>query len=270
MQKREFSRHGYIWTPTRRDLLKTAGGVLTAGLLAPRVARAATFTLLQHVSATAASPTPSIDSTGADLLVWCHTRRGDASYVELPGTDSKGNLASAYTKLGPYNNGGDNATVVIYVLQGGTFGAGHTIPYGGGAGSGSDFVSVWSGSAASAIDQSAGFASAGNVSSIQPGSITPTLTNELVIALLSDQAYPNDRTHSVDGSMTELDNQPSPDFYYRGMVAYKIQTAAAAINPTFTATGTAKNLSAMIVSFKSTSSSAGAAPKVRHRVLGGQ
>src|ERR1039458_4674364 len=130
MRNREFTRHGYIWTPTRRDLPKTAGGVLATGLLAPRIARAATFALLQHVSANAASPTPSIDSTGADLLVWCHTRRGGASYVESPLTDSKGNLASAYTKLGPYNNGGDNATVVIYALRGGTFGAGHTIPYG--------------------------------------------------------------------------------------------------------------------------------------------
>ena len=267
MRNREFARHGYIWTPTRRDLLKTAGGVLATDLLAPRIARAATFALLQHVSANAASPTPSIDSTGADLLVWCHTRRGGASYVESPLTDSKGNLASAYTKLGPYNNGGDNATVVIYALRGGTFGAGHTIPYGGANGAGADFVSVWSGSAASPIDQSAGFASAGNVSTIQPGSITPTMPNELVIALLSDQAYPTDRTHSVDASMTELDNLASPDFFYRGMIAYKIQTAAAAINPTFTATGTAKNLAAMIVSFKSTSSTSGG--KVRHRVIGG-
>src|ERR1035441_8774023 len=84
MRNREFTRHGYIWTPTRRDLLKTAGGVLAAGLLAPRIAQAATFTLLQHVAANAASPTPSIDSTGADLLIWCHTRRGSASYVEAP------------------------------------------------------------------------------------------------------------------------------------------------------------------------------------------
>ena len=267
MQNREFTRHGYIWTPTRRDLLKTAGGVLAAGLLAPRVARAATFTLLQHVAVAAASPTPTINSTGADLLIWAHTRRGAVTYVEAPNTDSLGNLASAYTKLGPYNNGGDNATVVIYVLRGGTFGAGHTIPYGGGNGSGIDAVSVWSGSAASPIDQSAGFASAGNVSTIQPGSITPTMPNELVIALLSDQAYPTDRTHSVDASMTELDNIASPEYYYRGMVAYTIQTAAAAINPTFTATGTASPLAAMIVSFKSTSSTSGG--KVRHRVIGG-
>src|ERR1035441_9562870 len=266
MRKREFTRHGYLWTPTRRDLLKTAGGVLAAGLLAPRVARAATFTLLQHVAATAASPTPTIDSTGGDLLIWCHTRRGSATYVETPGTDSKGNLASGYTKLGPYNNGGDNATVVMYVLRGGTFGTGHTIPYGGGAGGGMDSVSVWSGSAASPIDQSAGFASTA-ASTIQPGSITPTLPNELAIALLCDQAYPNDRTHSVDASMTALDNIASPNFSYRAMVAYKIQTAAAAINPTFTATGSAQFMAAMIVSFKSTSSTSGG--KVRHRVIGG-
>lgn len=266
MRNREFTRHGYIWTPTRRELLKTAGGVLAAGLLAPRVARAATFTLLQHVAANAASPTPSIDSTGADLLVWCHMRRGAVTYAEAPNTDSLGNLASAYTKLGPYNNGGDNATVVMYVLRGGTMGAGHTIPYGGGPNAGVDSVSAWSGSAASPVDQSAGFASAGNVSTIQPGSITPNMPNELVIALLCDQAYPTDRTHSVDGSMTELDNIPSPDYTYRGMVAYTIQTAAAAINPTFTATGTAKNLAAMIVSFKSTSS---AGTKIRHSVTGG-
>ena len=267
MRNREFTRHGNIWTPTRRDLLKTAGGVLAAGLLAPRVARAATFTLLRHVAANSPSPTPSIDSTGADLLIWCHTRRGQSTYVETPRTDSLGNLASAYTKLGPYNNGGDNATVVIYVLQGGTFGSGHIIPYGGPDGLGAEFVSVWSGSAASPIDQSAGSASAGNVSTIQPGSITPTMPNELVIALLSDHAYPTDRTHSVDASMTELDNIASPEYYYRGMVAYTIQTAAAAINPTFTATGTASPLAAMIVSFKSTSSTSGG--KVRHRVIGG-
>jgi hypothetical protein len=266
MRNKEFSRHGYLWTPTRRELLKTAGGVLAAGLLAPRVARAATFTLLTHGAAVSSGARPTVDSTGADLLVWGHTRRGGAGYVEGfgAGTDSLGNLMSSYTKLGPYNNGGDNATVVIYFLRGGTFGAGHTIYYGGGDGSGADFVAAWSGSAASPIDQSAGSASAGNVSTIQPGSITPTMPNELVIALLSDQAYPTDRTHSVDGSMTQLDNIASPDYYYRGMVAYVIQTAAAAINPTFTATGTAKNLAAMIVSFKSTSSGGG---KVRHRVV---
>lgn len=269
MQTREYSRHGYIWVPTRRELLKTAGGVVAAGLLTQRTARAATLTLLQHVATAAASPTPSIDSTGADLLIWCHTRRGSPTYQESPGTDSKGNLASAYTKLGQFNyaDTSSNSTVVIHVLQGGTFGSGHTIPYGGGAASGFDSVSAWSGSAPSAVDQSNHFASPGNVSTIQPGSITPTLPNELVIALLCDTAYPTDRTHSVDASMTELDNVYSPDYYYRGMVAYKIQTTAAAINPTFTATGTACNMAAMIVSFKSASSAGGA--KTRHRVTGG-
>jgi hypothetical protein len=67
--------------------------------------------------------------------------------------------------------------------------------------------------------------------------------------------------------MTELDNLASPDYYYRGLIAYNIQTAPAPINPTFTATGTAKNMAAMIVSFKSTSSTSGG--KVRHRVIGG-
>jgi hypothetical protein len=67
--------------------------------------------------------------------------------------------------------------------------------------------------------------------------------------------------------MTALDNIASPNFSYRGMVAYKIQTAAAAINPTFTATGSAQFMAAMIVSFKSTSSTSGG--KVRHRIIGG-
>jgi hypothetical protein len=196
---------------------------------------------------------------------WRHTATGRLTSACTTGGGSvRADLRSTGSAWVVISGGGDRAAVAIDVLRGGTFGAGHNIPYWGGSGSGIDARSAWSGNPPSAIDQSAG---AGKVFTIQPESITPTISNELVFAVLSDQAHPADRTHSVDASMTEPDNIASADSRYKGMIAYKIQTAASAMNPIFTATGTAKKSAATIVSFKSTSSTSGG--EIGHRIIGG-
>jgi hypothetical protein len=253
---------------TRRDVIRAAGGVLAAGMFV-RPAQAATFSLL--ASATPAAPyggsnavSPAVDSTGADLVLYIQTYRPGTTN-NITGTDSKGNAAAAWHSVGPYTLGTNGAGVILWYLQGGSVGTGHTITTNGSNGFGTAFLYAFSGSAATPLDQNNGATAA--ATSVSP-SLTPTQTNELVIAVFcSDPSSIGTCTNSQSG-MTLLNAVNSVQFTsWGGAVAYQIQTSAAAVSPTFSATGAARNLAALIVSFKSTSSAAGGStPAVRHQV----
>src|ERR1035438_7482079 len=81
-------RSGSSWHPSRREML----GALGVGLLAPRIARAATFALVDHCSTkiqNGIGGTNTINSTGADLLICaiCTDQTSGAAFY----SDSKGN-----------------------------------------------------------------------------------------------------------------------------------------------------------------------------------
>ena len=86
---------------------------------------------------------------------------------------------------------------------------------------------------------------------IQPGTITPTQNNELVIVAMAGDlpttgSYAINGGYSIFGSGLFINGTA-----VGGAGAYLIQTAKAATNPTYTITGSGGNMSAVIDSFKS-------------------
>jgi hypothetical protein len=250
--KTTFSRHGYLWSPTRRELLKTAGGVLTAGLLAPRIARAATFTLLTHALGVATVDV-TIDTTGGTLLLAAQGDYGrDTSIVY----DSYGNTWTPLIQQG----GASVVCTRLFYCKNPTVGAGHHITFGEPGG----FPVVWF-AAFSGANITAPFDQQnGAVLSTTPGSILPTKTNELVVSAVGLYLAAG-LTWSVDASMTIIDSDNGAFGDHSAFaVALKIQTSAAAINPVWNQICDGNT----IASFLSTSST-DPSSKIRHRASQG-
>ncbi len=258
--RRPFERPGALWLPSRREML----GVLGAGLLAPGIARAAAFSLVAHTGGALglnpAITTSAIDTTGANLLV--------AVLVSYNG--SSGNLQSdsksnTWTALTAQTQAGSSQVQMYYCSPAGKVGSGHTFTFNGSSSFyASAYVAAFTGSAAAPFDVQNG---ATNTSAtMSPGSITPAFSDELVISGISMHLS---SAPTVDASMTVLNsNGFLSGNYFGGGMAYKIQTAAAAINPVWTMTSSDKT-ACVIASFKSTSSATGGS-RVRHKATGGE
>ena len=187
------------------------------------------FTYLRTVCAEGTNPNITIDSTGADLLVAVVSSGNVAPVVTA---DSK-NTYTNWVSIGTQSN-----SRMLYYPHPPVVGTGHWIETNGS--NGTLCVSAFSGLATSApyLDQ---FASAAGT---QPGSITPTVSNELVVG---GYALPPgwNVALTVDGTMTLGGQIPWHDGA-GAAIAYKAQTTAAAINPTWNMSG-----QALIASFKS-------------------
>src|SRR5579864_4593369 len=135
--------------------------------------------LIAHASASATccavAATPPLNTTGATLLVAVVTVYFGSS-VQTTVSDSLGNT---WTPLTNYSGG--NANVTIWYAKNPVVGPSQTF-----SGSGktmSIFVSAWSGITNAApfdLQNGAGTAVVGNT--IQPGTITPSGSNELIIS----------------------------------------------------------------------------------------
>lgn len=188
-----------------------------------------------------------MDTTGASLLVMV-----SVDYGFLPSndviTDNKGNtwnFANFYAPSDVVSFGGP-ALGMWYVLNP-VVGPGHTVTV---TGNYNAFViTAWSGVATiSPYYQNNGSSSQEAISVIQTGAITPSADNELVISGASfenNPAYPL----SIDSGMTISNQIPWMPTTAGLAVAYKIQTTAATINPTWTASSP-NGVATMIASFK--------------------
>lgn len=190
-------------------------------------------------SSAGAVTTNSIDTTGADLIVI--GLAADDGYNTTP-TDSKSNTWTQVTNT--YTQG--NVRVRMWYTTPSSVGSGHTFSFSGSP-LGTMFVAAFEdANQSSPADQQNG--ANAFASSLATGSITPTEDNELIIGLygINSTGVPM----SVDNGMIEINEV---DFlagnYYGGMMAYKVQTTAAAINPTFTRTNS-NGQAATVVSFK--------------------
>ena len=258
---RPFERSGALWVPSRRELL----GALAAGLLAPRIARAAAFSLVAHTGgALGLNPqksTGAIDTTGANLLVVVLVSgNGLGAYLK---SDSKANTWTALTAQ--TQAAGSQVQMYFSVPIPAKVGSGHTVTFDAPASfAASGYFAAFSGTAAAPFDVQNG--ATGTSATMSPGSITPAFTDELVISGVSMHLT---APPTVDASMTVLDsNGFLSGNYFGGGMAYKIQTAAAAINPVWTMASSDKT-ACVIASFKSTSSAAGRS-RVRYIVTGGE
>lgn len=208
------------------------------------------YSLVNHVAAGSVNTnditTAAIDTSGSDILiaVTSYYATGTDSV-----TDSKGNT---WVKLNDYTNGAFNRVTISYVKSA-TVGTNHTFTSSGANGSFPAIaVAAFSGSNTSApFDQQNG-----STSSDTPGSITPTTDNQLIISGISTLSGAGSAP-TIDSGFTVTDSHGNAASAYAGYgLAYKIQTTAAAVNPTWTDGDVFRATN--IASFKSS----GAAPPV--------
>lgn len=182
----------------------------------------------------------AIDTTGYNLIVIGITT---ALNTAATPTDSKGNTWTALT-----GQGAGNVYARLWYSINPTVGSGHTFSTSGSATYPSIFVLAIAGAAAAGFDQQNGAASA-SATSVQPGSITPTEDNELIVALCTNDDTGN--TLSINGGFTIAQQNVSVGAQAEGGgLAYLIQTTATAANPTWSWGGSSEAVATVIASFK--------------------
>ncbi len=177
--------------------------------------------------------TPPIATTGASLLVAMVTDQGPAPAL----TDSKGNTWTALTlPSSPAQKG------QLFYVKTPTVGSGHTFSTNVGAGAvPAVAVAAFSGTAGLAADLDTASATTGM--SIQPGSGTPAHANEVIVTGMSSSGTDAD---SIDSGFTITDQLPLLGFAHFGIaLAYLIQGAAAAVNPTWSGSASVTRTASM-------------------------
>lgn len=187
----------------------------------------------------------SFNSTGANFIA-CSL----ASYqgqTTPPVTDSNGNT---YSFLTDHEVSGDPRSTIVYTANP-VVGAGHTITVTSVAISRypSIVCGAFSGvTTVSPFDQQNG-SNGSAIITLSTGSITPTQNSELILAALALNA--NSTSVTIGGGMTIVDTQAGdPVTHYGSSLAWLAQTAATAINPAWSWTGSGTAASS-IASFKS-------------------
>jgi len=182
--------------------------------------------LVDHITLIAAGgPSTAINSSGASLLIAACSTIGTTSPTV---SDSKSNTwvtgpPTQYSNAATY-------TVQLYYATSVTVGTGHTFSLTGGSANFCSF-SAWSNTKTTApFDTENG--ATNNQLTLQPGSITPAADNALIISIATEH-QDNTTAPTVDSGMTILDSSPNAGNLPTA-VAYKIQTTATAINPTWT------------------------------------
>lgn len=181
----------------------------------------------------------SLSTTGADFLV-C---QGNA-YEATPPTGISGSLSGSFTRLTPAISG--NAWGAIFYVADPTTGS-DTITIAGG-----QFMSLacasFSGVATSSPfdQQSAGISSS---TTVQPGSITPSVSGALILSGICPWAYSQAGTINSSFTTTDYLNATLGGNAVDVGLAYFVQGSASAINPTWTISGSANSV-ATIASFK--------------------
>lgn len=217
-------------------LCGTAAAQILAPIMSAGSGTASTYALVSHTAAQTVDKqnvtTSSIDTTGANLIIIAQT----ASDATLPTpTDNKSNT---YTKLASHTTGG--VTNAFYYVSAPTVGTGHTFS----SNSGTDHfqgiaVAAFSGAKTSSpFDLESGNTTP-SAESLSPGVITPSENKELVVYSLGDSFTSAVTTN--DGTITILQQLPFVAATAFGIaLAYKIQSTAAATNPTWSWTGAAR------------------------------
>lgn len=215
------------------------------------------WTLLSHTgigspTANADAVTSAIDTTGANLLVV-----GIASYCQnlpaaVPLTDSKGNTWTSLTVYTEGTGGAGGCRYTIFYCTGTiSVGPGHTFTAKGVdiTGSNPEYPSInvmaWSGAALTPFDQQNG--AVANVK--QPGSITPTQSNELLICGIHSWQSTTPNTINSGFTVTDTENFIAST-HFGSAFAYLVQNPAAAINPLWTTNNPTAHNAVAIASFK--------------------
>lgn len=185
--------------------------------------------------------TPSINTTGATFLV---AIIGDQSGGVAPVmSDSKSNTWINRTS---YSTSVASRSTIAYVNNP-TVGTGHTFTITSAGNFPSICVAAFSGTEIVSVYDVENGSFTNGATSLQPGSITPSGNNYLVI---SGNGFNGTQTLSINSSFTITDQQQyGAGNNYGTALAYLVQGAAAAVNPTWS-WGSSNFAAASIASFK--------------------
>jgi hypothetical protein len=183
--------------------------------------------------------TAAIDTTGATLIVVGVSTGHDVTAVV---TDNK---TSSWTELTSSTNG--YVKTQLFYSANPNVGAGHT--FNATQWVSSIYVLAFSGATITTpFDQQNGANGIGPT--LPTGSVTPTVDKEVVVTALGfdTDGFPL----SIDNGFTKQEELEFSSGNYRGgAIAYKVQTTAAAVNPTWTRTNT-QSMATRIATFKPT------------------
>lgn len=195
--------------------------------------------------------TSSVDSTGGNLIVVAVASYDLSSAPTV--SDSKGNTYSALTAQ---SSAGSHRIQLFYAANA-TVGSGHTFTVTGSTSYSSISVNVFSGAkTTSPFDQQNG--ASGGSTSLATGSVTPTEDNEVVVAGIALDSAPSSLTINSSFSTPAVAYFAGGSAYGVGS-AYKIQTTAAAVNPTWSWT-VSSGQAAAIATFKVAAAAGGKIP----------
>lgn len=190
----------------------------------------------------------TFDTTGANLIVLVI-----ADYVGFGASPTPtDNQSNTWTGLTAQTGAGSTHCRIWYVYNP-TTSATHTFtsPDTGQARFPVILMAAFSGAVASPADQQNGNTDTGT--SLATGSITPSENEELIISGIAFNATGG---ATVNESMTETNDQAyNAGVNMAGVMAYKIQTTATAINPTWTISSSEG--AAVVASFKDTATGLG-------------
>ncbi len=209
----------------------------------------ASYALVAHTSAGSADGnsviSSAINTSGANLLL---VIASNYSAINLQGTitDLVGGNSNTWHGLTIKDNG---AVAVRIWWSTPTFvGSGHTFSITGTTIFPTITVLALSGSTASPFDQENGATVSAAQLTIQPGSVTPSEDNEIVITGL---AWLDAGGATINSGFTISDQTPTVGGQsISGGAAYLIQTTATAVNPTWTILTSSGGAAAVSASFK--------------------
>ncbi len=227
--RREFDLKGGIWTPSRRDFLKSAGIVLAGGLVAPKPARATGWTFLGGVNQYGVNTsTGTIDTSTANLIVVALATNGGGT-PSTAITDSLGN--TWLTALA-------GTTIYCGYCVPASKGAGHTFKINATSSMDSQcsiMVAAFSFATTPLLTASNSNHQFGSsVLTRQVPSITPSANNALYIA--AGQIPVLSALAALDSSLSYATRMAGNGAQFGGALGYIDQSSAAAIAPTLTGT----------------------------------
>lgn len=205
-----------------------------------------TWTLVTNgLAGATVAPSVTVNTTGASIVYVAVSQFNGITIGTL--TDSKSNTWIGLTaRIGPaeaYNR--------IFYCAPCTVGSGHVFTWDNGTSIfGALAIQAWSGSNVSPFDVQNGAVAAAGVKPIQPGSVTPSQNNSLIITSVDPTGATTAASYTVDSGFTITDSinaQPGIEGLAMG---YLVQSTAGAVNPSWSWTGTSNDSAATIAVFK--------------------
>lgn len=185
--------------------------------------------------------TGAIDTTGANLIILTVSISPSSAFTI---SDNKTNTWTALTA-----SSSSTVKCQLYYAENATVGSGHTFTCDSGSGAFPQIaVAAFSGAATSSVfDQQNGATAAS--APISTGSVTPSADNELLITGLSWAG--GGVVMAINSSFTITGQAPESGAAWGCALAYLLQGAAAATNPSWSASsGSPSNLATRIGTFK--------------------